>query len=126
MLFGHYPCRRPDSINLSRLLYNSLVASLQMRKCWWHFNYFNMASGVSALLCLAVCLFTLFAYTGAIPQITWCKHSFLFRSRHLSHPTRNSSEPRRLNIGCINLTTDPRSGFLIGTCAFSQVTISLL
>ena len=52
-----------------------------MRKCWWHFNYFNMASGVSALLCLAVCLFTLFAYTGAIPQITWCKHSFLFRSR---------------------------------------------
>ena len=40
---------------------------------------------------------------GAIPQITWCKHSFWFWSRHLSHPTRNSSEPRRSNIGCINL-----------------------
>ena len=52
---------------------------------------------------------------GAIPQITWCKHSFWFWSRHLSHPTRNYLEPRWSNIGCINLTTDSWSGFLIGT-----------
>ena len=68
---------------------------------------------------LFVCLFTLSAFTGAINQITWCKHSFLFWSRHLSHPTRNSSEPRWLKVGCINLTTDTRSGFLIGTWVFS-------
>ena len=55
--FGHYPCKCLDSINLSRLLYNSLVPSLQMRKCCWHLNYSNMASSVSTLLCLAVCLF---------------------------------------------------------------------
>ena len=57
VLFGHYLCKFLDRINLSRLLYNSLVPSLQMQKCCWHLNYSNMASSVSALLCLAVCLF---------------------------------------------------------------------
>ena len=85
VLFAHYPCKCLDSINLSRLLYNSLVPSLQMRKCCWHLNYSNMASSVSALLCLAVCLFVCLLFLLLAPKKKFSRAKVIESWLHQPH-----------------------------------------